>query len=379
MFRVPISLLLAAVAWFSAPGTSVGSTDVEGDSRSELELKIVALGLDPDQVGVPTQLTHEMKEWVHSKVSTGTSADQAFREVLAALVDPKGLGLVYDPTHTGTAQEVWSSRRANCLGFTHLFVGLTREVGIPTYYVRWRRVERYRREGDLVLVSGHVSAGWGVGATREVLEFGAVEGMEANSSSRISDLNALARHYANRSAEGLRGGEVEKALLAAETAIRLDPTLVDAWVNLGVSRRRSGDLDGAEAAYRRATLEDPDHLPAYQNLSVVLRIQGAEDSAQTLLELLDRRDNKNPFTYLSLGDESFGAERYEEAARYYRRATKLGHDLAEARAAMGLVAVKLGDMRAAQKWLKRAQASDPEESRTRELDELLSQSGDSSE
>jgi tetratricopeptide (TPR) repeat protein len=339
----------------------------------------MARGLDPDRIAVPARLTNEMKEWVHAKVSAGTSADLAFREVLTALIDPNELGLVYDPSRTGTAEEVWNSRQANCLGFTHLFVGLTREVGIPTYYVRWGRVEGYRREGDLILVSGHVSAGWGVGAAREVLEFGAVEGMEVGSSRRISDINAMARHYANRSAEGLRAGEIEKALLAAETAVVLDPTLVDAWVNLGVSRRRSGDLDGAEAAYRRATLVDPDHLPAYQNLSVVLRIRGADDSAQTLLELLDRRDNRNPFTYLSLGDQSFDSGRYEEAARYYRRAAKLGGRLAEAKAAMGLAALEMGEAKVARKWLKRAQALDPEEERTLELDRLLSQKSDASE
>ena len=379
MFQVPIHLLLAAVVWVSAEGRTFASTAVESDRWSTLELEIVARGLDPDRVGVPARLTAEMKEWVHSKVSIGTPANVAFREVLSALVDPSGLGLVYDPSYTGTAEEIWSSRKANCLGFTHLFVGLTREVGIPTYYVRWGWVERYRREGDLVVVSGHVSAGWGVGLAREVLEFGAVEGMEASRSHLISDINALARHYANRSAERLRAGEIEAALSAAETAVKLDPTLVDAWVNLGVSRRRSGDPDGAESAYRRGTLVDPDHLPAYQNLSVVLRMQGAEDLAQTMLELLDRRDNKNPFTYLSLGDQSFDSGRYEEAARYYQRAGKLGRELAEARAARGLAALEMGELRAARKWLKRAQALDPEDSRTQELDKLLSQSEDSSE
>lgn len=379
MFRAPIYLLLAAVPWVSAEGRASASAPAESTPWSELEVEIMARGLDPDRIAVPARLTNEMKEWVHAKVSAGTSADLAFREVLTALIDPNELGLVYDPSRTGTAEEVWNSRQANCLGFTHLFVGLTREVGIPTYYVRWGRVEGYRREGDLILVSGHVSAGWGVGAAREVLEFGAVEGMEVGSSRRISDINAMARHYANRSAEGLRAGEIEKALLAAETAVVLDPTLVDAWVNLGVSRRRSGDLDGAEAAYRRATLVDPDHLPAYQNLSVVLRIRGADDSAQTLLELLDRRDNRNPFTYLSLGDQSFDSGRYEEAARYYRRAAKLGGRLAEAKAAMGLAALEMGEAKVARKWLKRAQALDPEEERTLELDRLLSQKSDASE
>jgi tetratricopeptide (TPR) repeat protein len=377
MSKLASYALLIAVAWSVARST-VAAISSDAAMWEELELQVADRGLNPDEIVIPARLSDEMKRWVHSKISVGTPPDRAFREVLAALVDPEGLGLVYDPSYTGTAQEVWSSGKANCLGFTHLFVGLTREVGIATYYVKWGWVERYRKEGDLVLVSGHVSAGWGVGSAREVLEFGAVEGMDASRSRRISDINAVARHYANRSAELLRGGMNDEALAAAETAIVLDPDLVDAWVNLGVSRRRSGDQDGAEAAYRRATLVDPDHLPAYQNLSVLLRLRGAEDSAQTMLELLDRRDNRNPFTYLALGDESFESRSYEEAVRYYKRATKLGRDLAEPRAAMGLTAMKLGELSAARKWLRRAQAINPEESRTRELARLLSQTEDSS-
>ena len=378
MHRATLLSVLTAAAGVLAAGPAPGSMSIDGDAWSELEVEIRGRGLDPESVGVPPRLTDEMKRWVHSKVPPGTSPDAAFRQVLVALIDPGGLGLVYDPSVTGTAEEVWRSRKANCLGFTHLFVGLTREVGIPTYYVRWGWMERFHREGDLVLVSGHVSAGWGVGSDREVLEFGAVDGMEAHRSHRISDINALARHYANRSAEALRVGLMDEALVAAETAVTLDPSLVDAWVNLGVSRRRSGDQEGAEAAYRQATLVDPDHLPAYQNLSIVLRLQGAEDSAQTMLELLDRRDNKNPYTYLALGDQSFDIQRFEEAARYYRRACRLGRKLAEPRAAMGLTVLELEDPQAARKWLKRARAIDPDEGRTQELGRLLSQLEDSS-
>lgn len=379
MYRATLLSVLVATCGVLIAGPLPGAIPADGDLWSELEEEIRDRGLDPEAVGVPTRLTDEMKEWVHSKVPPGTAPNVAFRRVLSALIDPDGLGLVYDPSVTGTAEEIWHSRKANCLGFTHLFIGLTREVGIPTYYVRWGWVERFHREGDLVLVSGHVSAGWGVGSDREVLEFGAVDGMEAHRSRQISDINALARHYANRSAEALRGGLMDEALTYAETAVVLDPSLVDAWVNLGVSRRRSGDRDGAETAYRQATLVDPDHLPAYQNLSIVLRLQGAEDSAQTMLELLDRRDNRNPYTYLALGDQSFDIRRFEEAAKYYRRACKLGRGLAEPRAAMGLTALELEEPQVARKWLKRAQTIDPEEVRTQELGRLLSQLEDSSE
>ena len=372
-------LTVFLISTVCGPVMSIGDTRMtEADPWAALIDEIRARGIDPASIEIPGRLSEEMKQWVHERVSSDIPPDAVLREVLVELIDPDGFKLVYDPGVTGTAQQVWDTRRANCLGFTHLFVGLTRELGISSYYVRWSRVERFRREGDLVLVSGHVSAGYGVGSRRQVLEFGAVDGFEGQLSQPISDLNAVARHYANRSAELLRAGDARAAVEASGLATRLDPTLADAWVNLGVSRRRSGDVAGAEDAYRRATLEDPDHLPAYQNLSVLLYLRGADDAARQTLALLDRRDNRNPFIYLSLGDTSLGLGRLEEASRFYRRANRLGSDLAETRAARGTVAFLMGDQVRARKWLRRAQAVDPEDERTVELAKKLSRSGDPS-
>ena len=95
--------------------------------------------------------------------------------------------------------------------------------------------------------------------------------------------------------------------------------------------------------------------------------------------MLERRDNRNPFVFLSLGDLSIEEGRLDEAERYYRRATRLGPRLAEAKAARGIWALEAGDPKAAQKWLKRARAIDPEDARTQELAAMLSQRLDSNE
>lgn len=375
--RVLMIVGLACFAWAGLTPMGAARAATE-DPWGELDVQIRDLGLDPEVVRIPGRPSPEMKEWVHARVSANESHEVIVRRVLEALVDPQGFKLLYDPGFTGTAQEIWALGRANCLGFTHLFVGLTRELGVPTYYVRWSRVERFRREGDLVLVSGHVSAGLGAGSQRQVLEFGAVEGYEAHQALPISDLNAMARHYANRGAEHLRTGDIPAAVEAAKISTVLDPGLADAWVNLGVALRRSGNTSGAEEAYRQATLVDPDHLAAYQNLSVLMYIRGDEDAARKTLALLDRRDNKNPYIYLSLGDDNLDMGRYEEAARFYRRAHHLGSGLAETRAAMGAAALALGDRTKARKWLRKAQAVDPQDDRTLELAESLSRSWDPS-
>ncbi len=342
------------------------STDPWERVRRELRER----GLDPDEIVLPGTVTEEMESWARSQISADTPREIA-DELLSALIDPEGLGLEYSSGFTGTAVEVFETRKANCLAFTHLYVGLSRALGLPTFYVYWNRIERYRRDKDLVVVSGHISAGQGSLNDLMVLRFGAVAGMEARGVRPISDLNALARHYSNRSVELLSRGDLDAAVQSGELAIRIDPWLADAWVNLGVARRRADDWAGAEKAYLKASEVSPDNLSAYQNLRVLFILRGDQDAADRLLILLERRGCRDPFVYLELGDESLAAGSVEEAGRYYRRAYKHGPELAETRAARGIWYLEQGGMGKARKWLRRAQSIDTDETRTRELERRL--------
>ncbi len=346
--------------------------DSSADPWAQLEKELLDQGLDPNEIVLPGEITDEMEMWAREQVTADTPRE-IVEELLAALIDSEGLQLEYTSEYTGTAIEVFETRKANCLAFTHLFVGLSRALGVPTLYVYWNRVEQFRKDDDLVVISGHISAGLGSLIDLFVLKFGAVEGLEARGVAPISDLNALARHYANRAAELLSDGDLDAAVRSGELATRIDPALGEAWVNLGVARRRAGYWVGAETAYRQATEVDPGNLSAYQNLRVLLRLRGESDAAEQILSLLDQRGNRNPFVYLELGDESLVTDLVEEAGRYYRRAYKLGPDLAETRAARGNWFLEAGAVTKARKWLRRAQSVDATERRTRELETRLSE------
>ena len=130
----------------------------------------------------------------------------------------------------------------------------------------------------------------------------------------------------------------------------------------------------AGSAYRRAIALDPDHLAAYINLAAVLRLRGEADTARQIIRLLDRRGNRNPYAYLSLGDASLEEGRLDDARRYYRRAVRLARRDAEPRAAMGLWALRSGDEESARRWLRRARRIDRLEERTVRLERRLTES-----
>jgi len=324
-------------------------------------------GLDPSEIVIPFDLDDEMRSWVHEEVSTSGRPLERLSNLLQALLSRRSGGLTYERNHTATAQEVWRGGVANCLSFTHLFVGLARELDVPVYYLRVSDLQHFEKDGDLVVASEHVTAAYGPASRRRILDFSEQENYDYHLTRQISDITAIALYYSNLGAGRIRDGDTEGALELLVKSIRLDPELADGWVNYGVALRRLGRPDEAESAFRRALEADPRMTSAYNNLASLLERSGRAEEAKGLLELTDRHANRNPFSYLALGDLSFREGRIDEAERYYRRAQRLNPQSAEAFAALGQVALAGGDRRQAERWLRKARSADPESQRAADL------------
>ncbi|HEY8020403.1 MAG TPA: tetratricopeptide repeat protein [Thermoanaerobaculia bacterium] len=327
---------------------------------------------------VPFELTEEMRAWAHRTVpDPNLPVERRLHLLLRALIDPGGLGVAYDADATGTAAEVFASRRANCLAFTNLFVGMARELELPVFYLEIGDLQRFEREGDLVVAAGHVSAaasGYADDRYLDVLDFTVAPIADYRQLRRLSDREAIALHYVNRGGELLRAGRYADALPWLDGAVALAPDQARGWVNLGVARRRSGDAAGAEAAYRRALEADPDSAAAYENLASLLRRSSRDREAEELLVLAARVGGRNPFSYLSLGDVSLAHGRLDEARRLYRRALGLYGEHAEPYAAMGQWALAAGEVKEARRWLAKAAAIDGQNDRVRRLASALASS-----
>lgn len=337
-------------------------------SEMELRQALEERGLDPKEIVFPRRMTDEMKVWAHKAVLSNVRTEERLRLLVDALLMPDGLGLQYEASYSGTAQEVFERRTANCLGFSNLLIAMSRELGIETYYLRVSGMDRFARAGDLIVVSDHVTVGYPVGgATWNILEFTRQGMPHYRTIEPLSDLAALALYYSNRGAELLSEGDNGEALEWLELGVVLGPESARAWTNLGVAKRRSGDLAAAASAYRQASEIDPNHAPAYSNLLAVLRFQGRTDAGKELIRLLKARRSRNPFVSLALGDLSLEAGRLDEARTFYRRGVTLARGNAEPLAAMGQWWMAAGQVRKAEKWLQRAEAIDADGVRVRKL------------
>lgn len=367
-----LAALLGATGGCASGGLGASAAD-----RARREL--AARGLDPQSVVVPFETDEEMRRWAHDRVPSYGRPLERLQVLLTELLRRDGSPIGYERGSTATAREVWASGAANCLSCTHLFVGLARELDLPVYYLRVSDLSNYQREGDLAIASEHVVAAYGPPTRRHVLDFSDRPVLEYRDTQRISDLTAIALYYSNLGANQLRAGRSEEALDSLTVATRVDPELVDGWVNRGVALRRLGSYEEAERSYRRALEVDPRAVVAYNNLASLLGQLGRANEAARLLALTDRASNRNPFSYLALGDLALGEGRFAEAERFYRRALRLHPGQAEPLAAIGQAALAAGDRREAERWLRKARRAGENEPRVARLERALAGAAGSGE
>ncbi len=361
------AILLAALFLGACASAPVASTSDAGDS---LDLYLESRGIDPERVVRPYALNDELAAWARETAPPDLSIETRLELLAEALLESDELALEYSWGYTGTAAEVFESRKANCLAFTNLFLGMAREVGVPAFFLAVE-TETYRKRGEFVVISDHIAVGWGAGHEVRYYDFSENQSEGVRRVKRISDLTAIAMFHSNKGVEALQKGRLAEALDWLRMAVALDEDLSSAWVNLGVARRRTGDFDGAALAYKRSLEIDPATYSAYQNLAGLLRLQNRQEEAEEFERALRDSPNRNPYSYLALGDISFRRGRFDEARRFYRRAAHLGDATAESYAALGQVAILVGDLPAARKMLRRAQKIDEANERTRELRRML--------
>ncbi len=370
----PLVLSMLAISALVAGGLSGCAVHSELSEEELLKRALRERGLDPEAILVPFEITDEMRLWAHEVAPRVLAPEDRLRRLRDGLFDKDRMELEYTWGFTGTATDVFEQRRANCLAFTNLFVGMARELGVEVYFLGVERVETYRKQGDLVVVSDHVAVGYGdanVDSDLLIFDFSPYRNEGYRDVNRLTDLTAIAMFYSNRGAETLQKGRVPEAVNWLKTAVAIDPELTPAWVNLGVVLRRAGDLPGAEDAYKHALEIDPRTYSAYQNLAALLQLQGRRQEAEGFVQALQKTPTRNPYSYLSLGDISLRSGRLEEAKRFYRRAVSVSRDDAEIYAALGQLAAATGDLRMARKMLKKAQQIDQENPRTRQLANTL--------
>lgn len=155
-----------------------------------------------------------------------------------------------------------------------------------------------------------------------------------------SDLNNLG--------EALRKGEnLQKAVIAYQKAIQLDPFLIVAYNNLGEALATLEQWDEAITNLNKAVQLDPNFAPAYINLGNVFSKQEQWRDAQKIYEKVLDLKPLDVSIYQRLGKVLFKQEKLEQAKEIYLQALALDPAKGELYNGLGEVFYKQKDIEGA--------------------------------
>ncbi len=277
---------------------------------------------------VPFAIESDAAGWVRRAVPPHLSPVEKLRR-LSRLLSPAGARpIAEDLERTLTAGEVFRDRRANCVGYANLFVALSRELGVTTYFALVEELPgaraRLRPDDGLAVREGHLAAAWGAAGDMLVFDLGGESDGRRLRARPIDDLTAIAVYYSNRGIEMLLDGRAADAAAWLRTAAELEPlALPSTWINLGVALRRAGDFEAADDAYQRALELDPAAGAAYRNLAALLVLRGRAREAADLLATAAELARLDSLAALRLARERLLAGQLQEARGLYRRALEM--------------------------------------------------------
>lgn len=337
-----------------------------------------------DQIVIPFEIDDEIRQLADDITRGMTDDRQKVRAIVRAIIGLTEFSISYDTLSNKTAREVFRQGRGNCLAYSNLFVGMARHVGLEAVYVDVVSVERQRREAEIIVNNGHVTAGIKRGPDVMVIDFTRTPEREYLGFKVIDDLEAIANYYNNQGflygyfteSEGLDFDPLEKEMEMYRLALEVLPTFQRARNNLGVGLRRRGRIQEAIEQYKMAIEVDSSFSDAHANLGAAYYALGRIDDALEELRIASRQSGSNAYFHHHLGVVQYRLEQYEEAVKEFKRALSNEPGMAEARFYLGESYLKLGDAGKAIEEFVAALELDPNHAFARAKVDLLTAQGE---
>lgn len=297
-----------------------------------------------------------MREFLQRHVIPYKTKTAKVSNLLRAVLSPGVLGLKYDDSQTKTAVGAFQSQRANCLAFSNLFVALAREAGLRAYYQDVLVAPEWELESGSMTLRRHVNVK--IKISRQYDQVVDISRAQNNvlrlESSKLSDDQAFAQYYNNRSIDFLHLKNYKQSFLYARKALMLDPKAAFVWSNLGVILSRVKKIEHAEAALLKAVDLNSEEQAALSNLASMYRAQGDLAAANYYDQLVKRYRAKNPYYLLLAARDAFHNNDYDTAMDMLRKALQLKQDEALLHELKSRTHMALGERLGAIKSLQKA-------------------------
>ena len=329
------------------------------------------------------ELPNSIRHFLDASIKPLASEEQRY-EALRKWIFEFADNYEYDPDTTVPITQIEKVGRINCFSFSNLFVAAARYVDIPAEIQliysppAWEMAGRswvlaqhinvtgkirreiniadYRRKYGLPLETGTFirQTSGRFETTRYVIDLNPRIVVNAYRTEILTDNEISSRYYANVGARALLDKDYPKAYLYIKQALEDNLYSSPAWNNLGVLYSRIDQPELARQSYLLAIQVDPDADSALTNLAALHERLGNEQRAAELGEQLAGRQEKNPYYHYNLGEDLMAAGEYNKATERFRKAIRRKKDEQIFYLALAEAQLTLGEVRKAEKSLKKA-------------------------
>jgi tetratricopeptide (TPR) repeat protein len=252
-----------------------------------------------------------------------SSTQYRLHHLVSLLFGPETKDFPYSAGHTTIAAETWRRKSGDCLSLTVLAYSLAKALGMSVQMQEVRVPVVFDRRGNVESVNRHVNVLIrGVGQV--YLKDGSMQSgdviidFEPQVASRreglaLSDDGILARFHNNVAVAHLAQGDLTLAYAHFKAAILADAGYSPTYANLAQLYKRRGLLQGAERLLLHAIALNDDADIALRSLHQLLVSQGRESEALKYAEILQARQEKDPYYWLGLGLDHLQRGNYQKA------------------------------------------------------------------
>jgi tetratricopeptide (TPR) repeat protein len=271
-------------------------------------------------IAIPADLSSDFK----AQVLDRAHAPERRMALLANyLLSPNGLHIQYDSEATHSVQDVFQTRRANCLSFTLVTLALAKLAGLDAYPQDIPDAYYWNMSDATAMRVTHVNAGIRIRGRRYSIDVASDQVISSNRPRAISEARLASMYVNNVAAQTMEAGHLALAQSQFEHAIRLDPTHAGAWNNFGVLSTRLKLAKQAQTQFETALALEPNNRSAIKNLSATYLRTEQTDLVQSLAKRLDNLQKRDPFYHFLRGLKSERQKDYWSASKHFRAALRL--------------------------------------------------------
>ena len=328
------------------------------DPFSEVDRSVKLAGEKGLNLPNPFALDERIKNDLDKLIRPEDMPHVRLRKVLKYLHDNGFLNFEYDMSATLTAQEAFDKKRGNCLSHTGLFVALSRQLKVPTYFVYVSEALDFEERDGSYVVSSHIATGFEDGPKTTVVDFNN-ERENFRIYEKIDDRSAYCLFYNNVAVDKILKGEYEEARRILRFLVELKPELKEVRNNLGVLLMKTGKYEDALSLYHDMRTANQNYQPALHNGLLAaqrLRRKPAEDVFKTSLKEIS---DKDPLLLYQKALDLEENGKYEESVAFIRKALGYQPRNAFLYAVMARVYMENNDLQRAKVAYQRARTLAP--------------------